>query len=747
MPRVKRKPHSVCRKEVCYKCGEKVKSNEVMGPSGRGLVEQALQSSDDPDDPEFSDDPEFWTAYWKQEKHPLALCSTCWTHLCKLRDANFQDPKGIWSKWVIHEAIPLPDSQETSCVCKICKAAHRGRHEENPFGTKPAKLGRPPVLPSSPVLSCPDCGKPATKGDGHTCKASDVVASMKRMAQKVPKAGQMFAAELIQSLPGSPEKGTKRLTRSRGGFPLQVTVPTPGPSKEQNSGSKLSSEKVAAWEATTNMSTNMRNESISFLNKSSETRIFQRNIKAKILRLKAEIKKYFTVTRYETDGKTYPIAHVKDMESYLDFILEKRGPEALHRYLVEGEMMNRFSLDSGGNFLKLSLNLIDMVNARDPDRQAQLSGFHDSGLKGLHIVAIVEDLKESHEAFEEFFRLVKLEKVPFWIAADFKVDNFLAGIQACSSTYACPFCNSTIHEFDTAGSPRTIRRIRQKRDDWVSVDKANPKKLIKHEGCEHYPALPGRGLDKDEEILDIIAPGELHLVLGIVNKVLSEIRVGWKSGIDEWFGSLSLDKKGYQFEDTDFNGRNCSTVLSEVGSLIQETQRAGMFWIQPHLRTLQVLRKVVDACFGFVLDPNYAAYIAEFKNAWQALVDAYPHQFKFHYKIHILVCHVEEFIKRRGPLGPYSEQSGESLHGRWGTHWPRYKNLPRMTPEERLLNALVDFEYRHLSLLNDSSNSSQADEPEPMSWQTTESEPMSPQTSEPDQIDELTTEFEFMSSQ
>ena len=170
-----------------------------------------------------------------------------------------------------------------------------------------------------------------------------------------------------------------------------------------------------------------------------------------------------------------------------------------------------------------------------------------------------------------------------------------------------------------------------------------------------------------------------------------------------------------------------------------------------------MLRKVVSSCFGFVLDPNFGAYIAEFKTAWKVLVDAYPDQFQFHYKIHILVCHVEVFVNRHGPLGPFSEQSGESVHCNWGSHWrDRYKNLPQFTPEERLVRAVVDLNHRRMSLLKDPSDSSQATEPEPMSSpstepepmsQTTEPEQMSSQTTEPDQIGSLTTEFEFLSSQ
>ena len=42
-------------------------------------------------------------------------------------------------------------------------------------------------------------------------------------------------------------------------------------------------------------------------------------------------------------------------------------------------------------------------------------------------------------------------------------------------------------------------------------------------GCEFYPALPGR--EPEKEIPNILAPEELHIILGITNRVLTRLRV------------------------------------------------------------------------------------------------------------------------------------------------------------------------------------------------------------------------------
>ena len=137
-----------------------------------------------------------------------------------------------------------------------------------------------------------------------------------------------------------------------------------------------------------------------------------------------------------------------------------------------------------------------------------------------------------------------------------------------------------------------------------------------------------------------------------------------------------------------------------------------MVWIQPHLSALKAFSKVVGSCFGFVLDPDYKAHIDEFKDVWQSLVDA-DSSFSFFYKVHVLVCHVPEFIARqRSPLGPYSAQAGESLHSSWMSCWKRYKNLPRYDDGEKLLMALIDFNHRHLSLIDSDAMETDTSHPE-----------------------------------
>ena len=123
-------------------------------------------------------------------------------------------------------------------------------------------------------------------------------------------------------------------------------------------------------------------------------------------------------------------------------------------------------------------------------------------------------------------------------------------------------------------------------------------------------------------------------------------------------------------------------------------------FLLPHLKALQAFKKVVDACFGYSLDPEYRRIIEEFKMAWQSLVN--DDFFTFFYKVHVVCSHVADFVDRvGGPLGPYSEQAGEAVHLNFKSLFDRFRYLPNKTSGERLLAAVAEYNYRHIALITD----------------------------------------------
>ena len=100
-------------------------------------------------------------------------------------------------------------------------------------------------------------------------------------------------------------------------------------------------------------------------------------------------------------------------------------------------------------------------------------------------------------------------------------------------------------------------------------------------------------------------------------------------------------------------GNDCLKILKNVDRL----QQISPLNIQKYVHILRCLNKIVLACFGMDLDPDFNNYINEFKDLYCTLgISVTP-------KVHILIKHVPEFISKYGrSLGWFSEQALESTH-------------------------------------------------------------------------------------
>ena len=99
---------------------------------------------------------------------------------------------------------------------------------------------------------------------------------------------------------------------------------------------------------------------------------------------------------------------------------------------------------------------------------------------------------------------------------------------------------------------------------------------------------------------------------------------------------------------------------------------------------------VRNACFGSELEPDYEIKIRQFKETCHVLPKedriATP-------KMHIVWDHIAHFIAFNGPLGPFAEQSFESIHYEWFEFWKTSYKRDMNDPNygEQVLKAVVDF--------------------------------------------------------
>jgi hypothetical protein len=111
-----------------------------------------------------------------------------------------------------------------------------------------------------------------------------------------------------------------------------------------------------------------------------------------------------------------------------------------------------------------------------------------------------------------------LKDIDFFVAADMKLINIVIGIQRHGSTYPCAWCEST-GTLTKDGQEITLGGIRQQ----VAAYRNAGSILMSAKSfynCIHPPLIAG---DDSDTILSKIPPPELHIMLGVTNKIFDEL--------------------------------------------------------------------------------------------------------------------------------------------------------------------------------------------------------------------------------
>jgi hypothetical protein len=69
--------------------------------------------------------------------------------------------------------------------------------------------------------------------------------------------------------------------------------------------------------------------------------------------------------------------------------------------------------------------------------------FQSGGVKKLILLAIVKDAKENYENVAKVIKKLGLDDIHYYAAFDFKLANIFFGIESCSSSHPCVYCEAT----------------------------------------------------------------------------------------------------------------------------------------------------------------------------------------------------------------------------------------------------------------------------------------------------------------
>ena len=220
---------------------------------------------------------------------------------------------------------------------------------------------------------------------------------------------------------------------------------------------------------------------------------------------------------------------------------------------------------------------------------------------------------------------------------------------------------------------------------WSYYDARADKSKAKEFGNVVHPCMI-RVVDESTPVLLVVPPPELHLMMGTVNHLFHNLEKVWP-GATAWLDTCHVKRGDYH--GGAFEGNDCRTLLKKVSKLREICPRT----FNKFADAFESFDKVVKSCFGSELSPGYVDNIREFTDKFKKLdISVTP-------KVHAVMHHVEEFCEIKGKgLGPWSEQTSESIHHDFNECWKKYflKDMDREEYPDRILNAVRMYNGLHL---------------------------------------------------
>ena len=157
----------------------------------------------------------------------------------------------------------------------------------------------------------------------------------------------------------------------------------------------------------------------------------EENIVQKLENLKEQLDEFYSVEQVEfisnqNEAIIRDLVYIKNPSDLILRIIKERGISP-----CVGSV--RVSLDSGGGFLKVVVNVFE--------EQESENKFMNSSVQKVLIIAIVEDIPEKYENLRLVLEKLSLEDVNYYIAFDLKCANVLFGLSSHAGKKACLCCS------------------------------------------------------------------------------------------------------------------------------------------------------------------------------------------------------------------------------------------------------------------------------------------------------------------
>jgi hypothetical protein len=257
-----------------------------------------------------------------------------------------------------------------------------------------------------------------------------------------------------------------------------------------------------------------------------------------------------------------------------------------------------------------------------------------------------------------------------------------------ASRYPCPYCHWVKGAIAPSSEMRTFEGIIQHNQEWKEAG-GQPARLKFHFNCRNEPLafFPREGL-----VINYVPLSELHLLLGLVNKMFSELLVIFPEAI-QWPQKLHLVKEEYHHQ---FEGNECHTLICRTDILFDILQNTTVTENNPAIcfaKAFKLLGQMVQTCFGRDLKDGWKENIQNFCDAYLLL------KISITSKFHIIKDHLTAFCQHHGcGLARFSEQSFEAVHADFAKFWERHqvKDKSNKLYSQRLRQTVLEYNSAHI---------------------------------------------------
>ena len=490
MPRVtnQRKCHEDMRRAVCVGC--------LRPGCQRNIINQPVEKIQN-----FISNSDF---NFEDESFPLGICNSCRMFMNR-GDKSALDYTSLRSGFVcLNKKLR---SNDKVCDCFICTKGRSKTFSRSRVNAVPKKTDK------KSKAVCMSCFAEIGPGLPHNCQLGDRVNNVQTLLP--PDLGQMVASEVIRTNlhPG----GDKTVTlKNRKGPSLTVSVGAS--SSSQKSPPKVTFNTLDKLKCQLRLS----DRGALSLAKSQRGIIGKKNVqshyKSWLVRKSKDEESFFNITKVVVNDQAKEIVHVKDVQEYISHVIRCRGVD-------EDDCLIKIGGDTGGDYLKITMNIIDMKKLENPGSIP--AGENENGVKKLKIIAIVYKGVENYNLVKAVLDLLNLPGIYLnWKATgDQKYINIVLGLQSHTASFPCPYCLTHKSFLTVNPEPRTFGHLRREAE--LSAEDQDPRS---HFSVKNQPLLP---FPDDTPVLSAVPPPELHLTLRSFNHVWNKMGTAWQQHLEE----------------------------------------------------------------------------------------------------------------------------------------------------------------------------------------------------------------------